>query len=31
LGAMCPQVRNFASVEDMLLAFAHDTAPFLWN
>jgi len=29
LCAMCPQVWNLASIEDVLLSFAHDTAPFL--
>ena len=28
LCAMGPQVRNFASIEDVLLSFGHDTAPF---
>ena len=28
LCAMCPQMRNFASIEDVLLSFVHDTAPF---
>src|ERR1039458_5344972 len=27
LCAMCPQVRNLAGVEDVLLSFVHDTAP----
>jgi hypothetical protein len=25
---MCPQMRNFASIEDVLLSFVHGTAPF---
>jgi hypothetical protein len=31
LCAMCPQVRNLASIEDVLLSLVHDIAPFLWN
>jgi hypothetical protein len=25
---MCPQVWNFTGIEDVLLSFSHDTAPF---
>src|ERR1700686_1662346 len=28
LCAMCPQMRNLTSIEDVLLSFSHDTAPF---
>ena len=28
LCAMCPQVRNLTSIEDVLLSFSHGTAPF---
>jgi hypothetical protein len=31
LCVMCPQVRDLAGIEDVLLSFSHDIAPFLWN
>ena len=31
LCAMGPQVWNLTGIENALLSFLHDTAPFLWN
>jgi len=31
LCAMGSQMRNLTSIEDVLLSFVHETAPFLWN